>query len=237
MTVGFIVTQNDKAKEDVLSSETEEEAPNELNPFSLYQNWKRPEGPAKVGIQVGHWKINEVPDELENIRTHTGSSGGGKSEWEVNMEIAKEVQKILEVNGVEVELLPATVPPKYWADIFIAIHADGSTDPRTNGYKFASSWRDFTGKADTLLSILDVEYKSQTKLQYDPNITRNMRGYYAFSWWRYEHAVHPMTTPVIAETGFLTNKSDQKLLINNPEIPGKAIGEGILEYLRNEKLL
>ncbi len=235
--IGFLIVKDDDAKEAVLSDENAvEEAPS-FDPFSLYRDWKRPDGPPKVGIQVGHWKINEVPDELENLRTHTGSSGGGKAEWEVNMAIAKEISRILKEKGVDVELLPATVPSKYWADVFIAIHADGSTDKSATGYKFAAPWRDFNGKADSLVHILDTKYKSQTKLSYDPNITRNMRGYYAFSWWRYEHAVHPMTTSVIAETGFLTNKNDQKLLINHPEIPAKAIGEGILEYLEKEELI
>jgi hypothetical protein len=216
--------------------ESETEVP-DLNPYAWILEWKRPEGPPKVALQVGHWKNQEVPLELEKLKTHTGSSGGGKSEWEVNMAIAKEVEKILMEKGVTVELLPATVPPQYWADVFMAIHADGSTDKSISGYKFAYSWRDFTGKADSLVHILNEKYESITNLARDPNITRNMRGYYAFSFWRYEHAIHPMTTAVIAETGFLTNKSDQKLLINTPEIPAKAIAEGILEHLRNEGLL
>lgn len=218
-------------------SDNSTESENVLDPGVLYRNWRRPDGPAKVGIQVGHWKVNEVPEELETLRTHTGSSGGGKSEMEVNLKIAEEIARILKDRGVEVELLPATIQPKYLADVFITIHADGSTDKTVSGYKFAGPWRDFTGKSDELVSILDRKYKEETKLPYDPNITRNMRGYYAFAWWRYEHSIHPMTTAVIAETGFLTNKSDQKLLINKPQIPAKAIADGILEYLEKEELL
>ena len=26
--------------------------------------WKRPEGPPRVGLQVGHWKSSEFPEEL-----------------------------------------------------------------------------------------------------------------------------------------------------------------------------
>jgi hypothetical protein len=208
-----------------------------FDPMTLYRDWKRPEGPARVGIQIGHWKAQDAPDELETLRTHTGSSGGGKTELQVNTQIAQLVADQLRKNGAEVELLPTTIEPKYWADVFIAIHADGSTDKTVSGYKFAGPWRDFTGKSDELVSILETEYANQTKLIQDPNITRNMRGYYAFSWWRYEHSIHPMTTAVIAETGFLTNKSDQKLLIKHPEIPAKAIADGILEYLKKEELL
>jgi hypothetical protein len=216
--------------------ESEDEAP-DLDPYSYLRNWVRPDGPPKVALQVGHLKSSELPDELERIRGNTGSSGGGKWEWEVNKSIAEKTAVILKEKGIEVEIIPATVPPKYWADIFVAIHADGSTDRSTSGYKFAAPWRDFSGKADDLVSILETKYEDATNLEKDPNITRNMRGYYAFSWWRYEHAIHPMTTAVIAETGFLTNRSDQKLLINTPEIPAQAIADGITEHLENEGLL
>jgi hypothetical protein len=64
-----------------------------------------------------------------------------------------------------------------------------------------------------------------------------MRGYYAFAWWRYEHAIHPMTPSAIAETGFMSNYSDRRLLIDNPEIPGKAIAEALIKFLESEGLI
>lgn len=216
--------------------EDESEVP-ELDPYAWIREWTRPEGPARVGLQVGHWKNDELPEELGRLIGNTGSSGGGKSESEVNYAIAEETKKILEAEGVVVDLLPATVPPRYWADVFVALHADGSTDRSISGYKFAGPWRDFTGKQRTLLQILEPKYEQATGLARDPNISRNMRGYYAFSWWRYQHAIHPMTVGIIAETGFLTNRSDQNLLINTPEIPARAIADGLLEYLRNEGLV
>jgi hypothetical protein len=217
-------------------SESEENLP-ELQRPSWFENWQRPEGPAKIALQVGHWKNNELPDELENLKVSSGSSGGGKSEWEVNLAIAEETAKILKQKGVEVEILPATIPPSYWADVFVAIHADGSTDPSTSGFKIAAPWRDYTGKAASLVSLLENSYQEVTGLAKDPNVTRQMRGYYAFSWWRYEHAIHPMTTAVIIETGFLTNRPDRKLLIATPEIAGQGIAQGILKYLEGQNLL
>lgn len=213
-----------------------EDAP-ETNPFDMYKDWVRPDVPPRVGLQVGHWKNDEIPEELFRLKGNTGASGGGKWEWEVNKSIADIVKENLEEYGVEVDILPTTVPPKYWADVFLAIHADGSTDTRKSGYKFAGPWYDFTGDSEKLVQILNTTYEKETNLEYDPNITRNMRGYYAFSWWRFEHAIHPMTTAAIAETGFLTNYSDQQLLIKNPEIPAEGITEGILSYLQIEGLL
>lgn len=208
-----------------------------LDPYAWVHDWVRPEGSARVGIQVGHWKNDELPQELERLRGNTGASGGGKSEWEVNLAIAEELRKLLEAEGITVEILPATVPEKYWADVFIAIHADGSLDASVRGYKFAAPWRDMTGKANGLVNRLNASYEEATGFNYDTNISRNMRGYYAFSWWRFGHAIHPMTTAVIAETGFLTNHLDRQLLINSPEIPAQGMAEGIISYLRQEQLL
>lgn len=208
-----------------------------INSLLWFSDWVRPEGPAKVALQVGHWKNDELPDELEKLKGNTGSSGSGKSEWEVNQVVTQMAAEILNEAGVEVEILPATVPPSYWADVFVAIHADGNTDTSKRGFKVASPWRDYTSKARELVSILETSYEDATGWEKDPNISRNMRGYYAFSWWRYEHAIHPMTTAGIIETGFLTNRQDSKVLIENPEIPAQAIADGILTYLDREGLL
>lgn len=214
----------------------EEEVP-KVNPYSFLATWQRPNSPPKVGLQVGHWKNSEIPEELERLKKNTGARGGGKWEWEVNWQIADETRKLLKPHGIIVDVLPTTVPASYWADVFLAIHADGSEDKNKSGYKFAGPWRDMTGESENLVAILEKSYERHTKLENDPNITRNMRGYYAFSWWRYENAIHPMTTAVIAETGFLTNYSDQKLLIEAPEIPAQAIAEAIVKFLKQKALI
>lgn len=217
--------------------ETKEQVPANLYDYFPFANWKRPDGPPRVGLQVGHWKNNMLPDELQKLRGNTGSSGGGKDEWEVNYEIAKLTQKFLEAEGIQVDIIPSTVPPSYWADVFLAIHADGSLDPDKSGYKIAGPWRDVTGNSDILVEILEEHYEEATGLLRDPMITKNMRGYYAFSWWRFDHAVHPMTTSAIVETGFLTNSADQNLLIGAPEVSAKALSDGIVEYLQFQGLI
>lgn len=216
--------------------ESETDIP-DIDPLSWLKSWKRPDGPARVGIQVGHWKNEELPEELKKLKGSTGSSGAGYAEWEINLTIAEETARILRETGIIVDILPSTIPPQYWADVFIAIHADGNTNPAVSGYKIAAPWRDFTKKAGTLVAHLDKEYGTITKLPKDPNISRNMRGYYAFSWWRYTHAIHPMTTSAIVETGFLTSPRDRKILINNPQLPAQALSSGIINYLAAQNLL
>jgi N-acetylmuramoyl-L-alanine amidase len=216
------------------------EALNEVpqaDPDAWLKNWKRPEGPVKVALQAGHWKANEVPEELERLKNNTGSSGGGKWEWEVNLDIAQRTADILQARGIMTDILPVTIPPQYFADAFVAIHADGNDNRAVAGYKTAAPWRDWTGKASRLAENIDREYGNSTGLGKDPNISRNMRGYYAFSWWRYEHALHPMTTGVIIETGFLTNYGDRQVIVSNPQLAAEGIAKGIINYLQAEGLL
>lgn len=199
--------------------------------------WKRPDGPPRVGLQAGHWKNDELPGELENLRGNTGASGGGKAEWEVNLTIAEETKNLLIPYGIEVDILPATVPPGYFADAFIAIHADGSASPETSGYKAARPRRDSSGKAQLLLEYINDEYGRSTGLPIDPNVTRDMRGYYAFAWWRRRHSVHPMTPAIILETGFLTSPSDRLIIVDHPETAAAGIAGGIRSYLKTTGLL
>lgn len=203
----------------------------------LLKDWKRPEGPAKVALQVGHWKTDEVPEELEKLKGNTGASGGGKAEWEVNYEIAMQTKALLEVKGITVELLPTTITPQYWADVFVAIHADGNLDSSKNGYKAAIPRRDNTGNGDELLTSIEQSYGKATGMELDQNVTRNMRGYYAFSWWRYDHAVHPMTNSLILETGFLSSPSDRDIIVDQPEIAAAGLAEGITNYLSSKGLI
>lgn len=201
---------------------------------SLSLNWERPNVPPKVALQIGHWKNDELPEELSRLIGNTGAHAAGVTEVAVNRAVAEATAELLMENGITVEILPATVPPRYWADVFVAIHADGSPDTTVSGYKVAGPWRDVRGKSRRLVTLIEEGYEAATRLPKDPNITRNMRGYYAFSWWRFEHAVHPMTTAVILETGFLTNPGDRRMLVEQPEVSATALAAAILEFLQAE---
>src|SRR4028118_2251641 len=91
----------------------------------------------RVGLQVGHWKSNELPDELARLRTSTGASAGGLREYQVNLDVAERAAGYLRGYGVAVDILPATVPVNYRADAFVALHAAGSASARSRGLQGA----------------------------------------------------------------------------------------------------
>jgi len=187
--------------------------------------------PLQVALQAGHWKASEAPDELSGVRRNGGTRGGGKYEWEVNLEIAELAAALLEEGGYQVEVLPATVPQRYKADAFVAIHADGNNDSSLTGYRVASPRRDVTRKAGELAEVLAEAYGEVTGMRRLPVATRRMRGYYAFRYNRYRHSIHPTTVGVIIETGFLTSPTDQRILVGNPALAAQGIFEGVSRFL------
>lgn len=186
--------------------------------------------PPHVGIQVGHWKTNELPDELARFRTSTGARYGNITEAQVNLNIGQRVVAMLQQEGVVVDLLPATMPISYTADAVVSLHADGSRSTAARGFKLATPWR--TSRASQhLLDSLTSEYRSVGFPQ-DGSITTNMRGYYAFSYRRFQHATARITPAVIFEMGFLTNATDRAVMLNQPDRIARAIANGVLRYLR-----
>ena len=192
--------------------------------------WRRPDGPIRIALQAGHWKAAEAPDEQARLRTN-GTRGGGKAEWEVNLAIAERTAQLLEDEGYAVEILPTTIPPGYWADVFVAIHADGNPNTTMSGYRAAAPRRDRTGRANELVLTLTDTYGEATGLPLYPTVTRRMRGYYAFNSRRYHHALHPMTVGVILETGFLTSARDRRILIGAQDRAARGIADGIKRFL------
>ncbi len=192
--------------------------------------WTRPDGPVRVALQAGHWKAADAPDEQAGLRTN-GTRGGGKAEWEVNYEIATITAEMLRDAGYEVDILPTTIPPRYWADLFVAIHADGNPNTSISGFRAAAPRRDQTGRASEFVRLLEDHYGRATGLRHYPNITRRMTGYYAFNSRRYEHALDPMTIGVILETGFLTSPTDRRVIVQAQERAARGIADAVEEFL------
>lgn len=188
----------------------------------------------RVGIQMGHFESELLPDEQSSLRGSTGGSGGGIREVVLNEDIARRVAALLSAKGITVDVLPATVPIAYAADAFVAIHADASSSGGPSGYKLARSrFSAIPQTDDDLVNAIFESYGKATGLSVSDAITRNMTGYYAFNSRRRVHAVSRITPSAIIEMGYLTNASDRTFLINRKDTVAQGIATGILNFLQN----
>jgi N-acetylmuramoyl-L-alanine amidase len=190
-----------------------------------------PPGPKRVGLQAGHWLTEQVPDELRGLGP--GAVGGGRAEWEVNLDIAERTAALLRASGVEVDVLPTTLPVEYRAHVFLSIHADGDASGAGRGYKLGrAAWSATPEADDRLMAAISEEYAAATALPLDPvGPSRRMTAYYAFNSRRYCHAILPGTPSAILEAGYLTSATDRQLLLGDPDAAARGIARGILRYL------
>ena len=186
-----------------------------------------------VGIQAGHWRAADLPSEQTHLHISAGTSAGGYSEAQITLDIARRAAALLESIGVVVDLLPATVPPSYSADVFVALHADGFAQVSARGFNVATAWAG-SPASQRLSATVAAEYERATGLPRHGAATADMRSYYAFNYRRYAHAVAKTTPAAIVEMGFLTNPDDRFLLTQSPDVAAIGIANGIVRYL-NER--
>ena len=192
---------------------------------------KTPSGPRRVGVQVGHWKTDEVPSELRRLDGQTGANWDGLTEIDVSLEIAQRIAVILNSKGITVDVLPTTVPAGYIADAFISLHADSDGVGEWSGFKMAHGARRGPYE-DTLLADVRDAYGDATGLEWDANhVSRSMTGYFAFNWSRFQHAVAAHTPAIILEMGYLSSDHDRELMTEQPEVLAGAIADGLVQFL------
>lgn len=204
------------------------------DPLPLSPVWNPP-GPKRVGLQAGHWLTHQVPPELR--RLGPGSSAGGWAEYELNLLLARHTARLLEEAGLDVDILPTTIPVRYRAHAFVSIHHDGDTAGAYRGYKIARPGFSSIPEADDLfVRTLYEEYGAATGLprDSDAHISRRMVFYYAFNTRRYSHAIDIGTPAAIIEAGFLTSPADRAFISSRPEVPARGIANGILRFLSME---
>jgi N-acetylmuramoyl-L-alanine amidase-like protein len=186
--------------------------------------------PRRIAIQAGHWRASEAPLEFPNLRFSTGASTLGINEVDVALDIAERLVAVLRERGYVVDLLPATVPPSYLADVFVSLHADSDLTSTARGFKIAHGF--YRSPHDELLvQLLTEHYAAGTQLPWNDRVTSDMTDYYAFAWFRYEHALAPHTAAAIVEMGFLTHPFDRPVLTDEPDRVARAIAEGIIRFL------
>jgi N-acetylmuramoyl-L-alanine amidase len=188
------------------------------------------DSPRRVAIQAGHWRVSEAPAEFPNLRFSGGAAIDGVTEVDIALDMAERVAEILRARGYTVDLLPATVPPSYLADVFVSLHADGDVTRTVRGFKIAHGT--YRSPYDALLvEQLYEHYAAGTGLPTHERITADMTDYYAFAWFRYVHALAPHTAAAILEMGFLSHSADRAVLVNEPDRVAGAIAEGIIRFL------
>lgn len=206
-------------------------APNATGTLRIPVPKNVPTGPRRVAIQAGHWKSDEAPDELRRLIPQTGAEWEGVTEVEINLDIAQRVGIILNSKGIAVDILPTTIPVGYVADAFVALHGDSDGVGSNSGFKMAHGARRGPYE-DALLNDIKDAYGAATGLDYDPtHISRNMTGYFAFNWSRFQHAVAAHTPAVILEMGYVSNDDDRALMLDRADLVASAIAAGITKFL------
>lgn len=202
-------------------------------PRSLSEAVNRLRGPVRVGLQIGHFDAADQPEELATLRASTGAHAGGVNEVDVNAAIVDALAKRLASHGFIVDVLGATIPPHYRADLVLAVHADANLDATRNGYKSAH----FTPARNEREALLKLDVDRAVLLATtlgddDRNVSGNMLEYYAFNHRRFRHAVARRTPALLVEMGYLSNPADLRLLLE-PNRIAAVLEQGLLRYLHD----
>lgn len=187
----------------------------------------------RIGLQVGHWRTDEVPEELEKLSTVEGVTWDGLDETVLNLHVAQQLADLLGDAGIQTDILPTTVPEGYSADLFLALHADAYDDSAMRGFKVArSTWSDNPERDDKFVEQLRKEFKGATGLPEHPDtITDAMTQYYAFNYSEFRHSISPTTPGAIIELGFLSNEEDRHILVEEQRLAVLGIANAILDFL------
>ena len=192
-----------------------------------------PQGARRVGIQVGHWKTDEVPDDLHKLAVQTGAIWEGVREVDVNLDIGQRVATLLRAKGITVDLLPTTVPAGYVADAFLALHADSDGVGELSGFKLADG--PLRGPfEDRLVQDVRAAYDNALGMPYDAeHVGVDMHFYYAFNYLRFQHTTSPFTPAAILEMGYLSSDDDRAILTGQPDRVAAAISSGLMRFLND----
>lgn len=203
----------------------------------VYHSLSAYRGPVRVGLQVGHLQAQDHPEELANLRYNTGAHASGLNEVDVNLAVAQQLKASLELEAIVVDLLPATVPKNYKADLVLSLHADASPDPWRRGYKSSHFRTPRNALEPDLKAYLDEAYIYYSGFpDDDANVSGSMLDYYAFNHRRYRHSVASSTPAVLVEMGYLSHNEDRSFL-QDPTNPAYALKRGIMAYLKSRNRL
>ncbi len=173
------------------------------------------------------------------VAGHKGNNSGAVcgdelTEASVNEKVAFLAQKTLVDQGYHVDVLNEfdTKLDNYRASVLVSIHSDSCDyiNDQATGFKVSAALANPNpDRAARLTACLKNRYSLNTGLPLHTSITIDMTSYHAFA------EIHPDTTAVIIEIGFLN--LDRELLTQKSDIVAKGITDGVLCYINNEDLI
>ena len=151
--------------------------------------------------------------------------GGSTNEAKVCQDIASRVERELIVNGIDVKvgkhaqslLQKAQEAGKWGADVYVAIHSNGSSNGKARG---TEAWY-YTGSAKGK-KLANAVYVTVEKLVGNG---RGVKGNTA-----YLDLKQPAMPSTIIEIGFHDNKYDAEYITTHKKVIASAITEGICNY-------
>lgn len=184
--------------------------------------------------------ITPMPRErIGIVAGHSDNDSGavcpdGLTEVEVNINVAELVRARLDNAGFDVDLLSEfdNKLEGYSATSLVSIHADSCDyiNDEATGFKVAGSLdTQIPVESDRLSSCLIDRYSRATGLKFHAgSITYDMQYYHAY------REIAPDTPAAIIEVGFLN--LDRDILVNRANVVADGVADGILCYVRNERL-
>jgi N-acetylmuramoyl-L-alanine amidase len=177
------------------------------------------------------------------VRMTAGATGvtSGVPEYEINLEIATNLQKRLEAAGVRVVMTRTTndvdvsnaeraqIANRAKADLFIRVHADSSTDPKAVGvstlYPDSNGWtKPIVGSSRKAAVLIQQRLLSSTSARDDGSSARSDIA--GFNWAK--------VPAVLVQTGFQSNSVEDKLLssAHYQDLLAQGMADGVLAYLK-----
>ena len=188
--------------------------------------------PWRVGIQAGHWQIDQLPDEQRRLaagyRGAVGLAHRGSGEPRDRAEDRAPAPGGRSLRGPSARhgAPRRTTRMRSWQ----SMPTTGAGPRRAGGRSPRhGAPRRHRASCGTTSQRRMPRYRGFPEDRY--GISYNMKGYYGFSWYRFEHAVAPTTPAAIIETGFLTSAADRALIVSDPERTARGIAQGIIAYL------
>ncbi|MEE3229141.1 MAG: N-acetylmuramoyl-L-alanine amidase, partial [Chloroflexota bacterium] len=151
-----------------------------------------------------------------------------------NFSVAEQVKDILYSKGYDVDILDEFDDrlTDYSASALVSIHADSCDyiNEQATGYKVTASLEtQIPDESNRLVSCLISRYEAVTKMNFHAgSITYDMEYYHAF------RELNTQTPSAIIEVGFMN--LDRDMLTKNSSTVAQGVANGILCYVKNERL-